>query len=77
MNEQPREFGPTDAQNIAIEMEDDLCRVHHLARAIFVMAEEEHKTTEYGADIVCLARMIMEKVDTFKDERRRAAGQSA
>jgi hypothetical protein len=77
MNEQPREFESTDAKDIAIEMEDDLWRVYHLARAIAVMAEEEHKTTEHGTDIVCLAHLITEKIDVLQDQRRRAAGQSA
>jgi hypothetical protein len=56
-------------------MEDDLHDVRHLAKVIFALAEEEHHDTEYGEQIVCLARMIMEKVDTLQEQRKRAAGQ--
>ena len=70
-----RQLRLVNPKHIASEMEDDLCVVRHLASVIFALAEEEHDTTEYGEQIICLARMIMDKVDTLQDQRARAAGQ--
>jgi hypothetical protein len=64
-----------DPKAIAVDMEDDLCVVRHLARAIFALADDDISNSEYGAQIVCLARIIMDKVDILQDQRARAAGQ--
>ena len=61
-----------DPKHIAFEMEDDLCVVRHLARAIFALADDDG---EYADEIVCLTRIIMDKVDTLEDQRSKAAGQ--
>jgi hypothetical protein len=64
-----------DPKAIAVDMEDDLCVVRHLARAIFALADDDISNSEYGEQIVCLARIIMDKVDILQDQRARAAGQ--
>jgi hypothetical protein len=61
----------------AIKIEDDLRVIRHLAKGIFALAEEEHDNTEYGDEILCFARMIMEKIDTLQEQREVAAGQRA
>ena len=70
-----RQLRLVDPKHIAFEMEDDLCVVRHLARVIFALAVEEQDATGYGEQIACLARIIMDKVDTLEDQRARAAGQ--
>ena len=67
-----RQLRVVDPKHIAFEMEDDLCVVRHLARAIFALADDDG---EYADEIVCLARIIMDKVDTLQNQRARAAGQ--
>jgi hypothetical protein len=64
-----------DPKGIAAEMEDDLYVVRHLARAIFALADDDISNSEYGEQIVCLARIIMDKVDMLQDQRAKAAGQ--
>ena len=64
-----------DPKGIAAEMEGDLCVIRHLARAIFALADDDLDSSEYGEQIVCLARIIMDKVDILQDQRARAAGQ--
>ena len=62
--------------DFAFEIEDDLHIIRHLANVINVLAEKEHKDTEHGEEIVCLSRMIIQKVVALEDQRAKAAGQS-
>jgi hypothetical protein len=68
-----RQLRLVDPKHIAFEMEDDLCVVRHLAKTIFALANDDDG--EYANEIACLARIIMDKVDTLEDQRSKAAGQ--
>jgi hypothetical protein len=66
---------PVDAKDIAIDMEDDLCDIRHLARTIYGLASADSKDMEYGEEIICLTRMILEKTEALERQRAKAAGQ--